>query len=138
MKEIKGLNKLNTSKVTDMNGMFNECNVLENIDLSNFNTDNVTNMSFMFNKCHKLKEIKGINKFNTSKVELEYLDLSNFNTDNVTNMSWMFNNCNKLKYLNLLNFSINCDTKNMLSFKSKKNCQFITNNKDLMNLYNSS
>ena len=103
----------------------------------------------MFNECHKLKEIKGINKFNTSKVtamntmfqlceELEYLDLSNFNTDNVTNMSWMFNKCNKLKYLNLLNFSINCDTKNMLSFKSKKNCQFITNNKDLMNLYNSS
>ena len=50
----------------------------------------------------------------------------------------MFNECNKLKYLNLKNFSItNCNTKNMLSFKSKKNCEFITNNKDLMNLYNS-
>ena len=70
--------------------------------------------------------------------ELEYLDLSNFNTENVTDMSWMFCDCNKLKYLNLLNFSINCETKNMLRFKSKNICKFITNNKDLKKLYNSS
>jgi surface protein len=71
--------------------------------------------------------------------ELEYLDLSNFNTSKVTNMVWMFEDCNKLKYLNLLNFSIsNCETKNMLNFSSKKSCKFITNNKDLLNLYNSS
>ena len=48
-------------------------------------------MEKMFNKCKKLKEIKGINKFKTNKVnnmkqmfkkccELEYLDLSNFDT----------------------------------------------------------
>ena len=102
----------------------------------------------MFNECHKLKEIKGINKFNTNKVtdmqimfqqckELEILDLSDFGASKVTDMSWMFNECNKLKYLNLLNFSINCDIENMLTFDSKKNCQFITNNKDLLNLYNS-
>ena len=104
----------------------------------------------MFNNCNKVKEIKGLNKFNTRKVTdmntmfqecnvLEYIDLSNFNTDNVTDMSFMFNKCNNLKSLNLKNFSItNCNTENMLSFKSKKNCEFITNNKDLMNLYNSS
>ena len=69
---------------------------------------------------------------------LEYLDLSNFNTSNVTNMVGMFYSCNKLKYLNLLNFTINCETKNMLTFKNKKNCQFITNNKDLLKLYESS
>ena len=50
----------------------------------------------------------------------------------------MFYDCNKLKYLNLLNFSINCETKNMLRFESKNNCKFITNNKDLKKLYNSS
>ena len=44
-----------------------------------------------------------------------------------------------VKYLNLLNFSINnCDTEDMLNFSSKKSCEFITNNKDLLNLYNSS
>ena len=121
-----------------MNYFFEECSNIISLDFSNFDTSNVTNMSFMFNECHKLKEIKGINKFNTNKVtdmkvmfqlckELEHLDLSNFNTSKVTNMSWMFYNCNKLKYLNLLNFSINCDTKNMLRNVPKKNCQFITN-----------
>ena len=133
-----------------MNSMFQQCNELEYLDLSNFDTSNVTKMNHMFNKCHKLKEIKGINKFNTNKVtdmkmmfneckELENLDLSNFDTSKVTNMAWMFEDCNKLKYLNLLNFSIsNCETKNMLNFSSKKSCEFITNNKDLLNLYNSS
>ena len=48
---------------------------------------------------------------------LEHLDLSNFNTSNVTNMAWMFYQCNKLTYLNLLNFTINCDTENMLFLK---------------------
>ena len=66
------------------------------------------------------------------------LDFSNFDTSNVTDMAKMFNKCNKLKYLNLLNFTINCDTKLMFNFENKKNCQFITNNKDLLKLYNSS
>jgi len=67
--------------------------------------------------------------------ELEYLDLSNWNTSNVRNMSFMFNQCNKLKYLNIINFSINCSTKNMLSFKKLPNFEFITKNKDLSKLF---
>ena len=62
----------------------------------------------MFNKCHKLKEIKGLNNFDTNKVEnmkaifkycneIDYLDLSNFNTSNVKDMSYMFSCCTKLK-----------------------------------------
>ena len=132
-----------------MSGMFQVCGELEYLDLSNFNTENITDMSFMFTACNKLKEIKGINKFITNKVtnmsgmfqecnELEYLDLSNFNTENVIDMSAMFTKCNKLTYLNLLNFSIkNCETKNMFEFNNKNNCQFITNNNDLLKLYNS-
>ena len=106
-------------------------------------------MDGMFNKCYKLKEIKGINKFITNKVtkmnsmfqecnELEYVDLSNFNTENVTDMSYMFCECNKLKYLNLLNFSINCEPKNMFKFQQKNKCEFITNNHELLMLFNSS
>ena len=63
--------------------MFQQCNELENLDLSNFDTSNVTDMGWMFNECHKLKEIKGINKFNTNKV---------------TNMKAMFQECNELEY----------------------------------------
>ena len=46
--------------------MFQGCQELENLDLSNFNTTKVTDMGFMFNKCNKSKEIKGINRFNTN------------------------------------------------------------------------
>ena len=49
----------------------------------------------------------------------------------------MFFHCNNLKYLNLLNFSINCETKNMLKFENKNQCKFITNNNDLLNIYES-
>ena len=116
-------------------------------------------MGWMFNKCHKLKEIKGINKFNTSKVNnmrimfqecnnLEYLDLSNFDTSNVTDMKNMFYDCNNLKYLNLLNFKLkdNCNTENIFEFKKSfsglfqsflNKCKFITNNDILKKLYNS-
>ena len=95
-----------------MRTMFQACNELIYLDLSNFNTEKVTDMSYMFSNCNKLKEIKGINNFNTNNVtnmkvmfqecnELLYLDLSNFYTSKVTDMSGMFNKCKKLKYLNI-------------------------------------
>ena len=74
---IKGLN---TSNVTNMKGMFRDCEKLEKLNLSNFDTSNVTDMSGMFNGCSLLKE----------------LNLNNFNTLNVTSMRYMFNGCNKL------------------------------------------
>ena len=89
LREIKGLNKFNTSKVTNMIGMFNECKELEYLDLSNFNTSNVTDMKCMFNECHKLKEIKGIERFNTKNVNV---------------MSGLFQECYEIKYLDLSNF----------------------------------
>ena len=58
-----------------MAGMFNECNNLKELNLSNFNTNNVTNMRLMFQLCNNLNE----------------LNLSNFTTNNVTDMSYMFN-----------------------------------------------
>ena len=51
-----------------MNGMFQQCNLLEYLGLSYFNTSNVTYMQNIFNLCHNLIEIKGINKFITNKV----------------------------------------------------------------------
>ena len=69
--------------------------------------------------------------------ELENLVLTSFETPNVTNFSSMFNKCNNLKYLNLLNFEINGTTKNMFGFENKNTCNFITNNEELLRLYNS-
>ena len=81
LKLIIGINKFITLNVTKMNSMFQECNELEYLDLSNFNTKNITDFSFMFNKCYKLKQIKGINNFKTDKSET---------------MNKMFAECNKL------------------------------------------
>ena len=47
--------------INNLNGFFSGCKDIISLDLSNLNTTNVTDMSFMFNECHKLKEIKGIN-----------------------------------------------------------------------------
>lgn len=78
--EIVGLQYLNTSRVTDMEAMFDGCTRLKSLDLSHFDTSNVTNMYGMFGGCSSLKS----------------LDLSSFNTENVTNMDWMFGNCSNL------------------------------------------
>ena len=51
-----------------MSEMFQECNELEYLDLSNFDSSNVTDMGFMFSECHKLKEIKGISNFRSIKI----------------------------------------------------------------------
>ena len=91
-----------------MVGMFESCNELEYLDLSEWDTSNVISMKVLFQQCDKLKQIKLVNKFSTNKVvsmagmfqkcyELENLDLTNFNTANVTNIECMFHECKKLK-----------------------------------------
>ena len=49
LKEIKGINKFNASKATNMKGMFNRCNKLINLDL-NLDTSNFIDIKFMFNE----------------------------------------------------------------------------------------
>lgn len=73
LKQIEGLELLNTSNVTDMQWMFTECYNLTSLDLSNFNTQNVTNMTEMFAAC----------------MELTSLDLSSFDTRNLIYFSDM-------------------------------------------------
>ena len=40
-----------------MESMFNDCNSLTSLDLSNFNTQNVTNMKYMFYDCYLLTSL---------------------------------------------------------------------------------
>ena len=67
LKQIKGIDNFNTIKVTNMKEMFQSCNELEYLDLSNFNISNVIDKELIFSGCNKLKQIKGGEKFNTSK-----------------------------------------------------------------------
>ena len=109
----------NTSKVTNMGGMFTYCDVLTSLDLTNFDTSNVTDMYIMFEGCNGLTSLT-LSSFDTSNVTnmgemfedcsgLTYLDLSNFKTSKVTRMSNMFKNCTSLTSLTLSSF----DTSNV-------------------------
>ncbi len=89
-------NNFDTSNVTTMYAMFNQCSSLKYLNVSSFDTSNVNNMSIMFMGCNSLTE----------------LDLSSFNTSNVVSMSAMFsgwsdsgNHETKLKILNLTGFN---------------------------------
>ena len=137
------------NKITNLKGLFGKCLNLYSLNMFNLDTSNVTDMEDMFNNCKKLKEIKGLNKFNTNKVtnmspmfqqcnELISLDLSNFNTSNVTDMSFMFFHCYKLEYLNINNFILknNCEAINIF-LGLKNECIFCANDKILNHLYSS-
>lgn len=51
LETITGLEYLNTANVTDMSLLFDHCQKLTSLDLSNFNTAKVTNMNRMFSNC---------------------------------------------------------------------------------------
>ena len=72
--EIENVNLLDTSNVTDMSYMFENCSSLTILDVSNFDTSNVTNMSYMFKNCSKLTS----------------LDFRNATFDKVTSYNNMF------------------------------------------------
>ena len=89
-----GFEKLNTSKVTNMEAMFAYFDT-KLIDVSNFDTSNVEAMNGMFANSIAT-EIKGLEKFNTSKVEdmramfkntsVDVLNLSSFDLSNIKNV----------------------------------------------------
>ena len=80
---------VDTSKVTNMNGMFYRCINLTSLDLSGWNTSNVNDITSMFNSCGNLNS----------------LDLSGWNISNVTSMGWMFGGCKSLKTIRMIGCS---------------------------------
>ena len=107
LKQIEGIENLNTENVTNMACMFKGCSSLISLDVTHFNTGNVTSMYYMFTLCSNLAELD-VTHFNTEKVTdmfgmfssckgLISLDVTNFNTATVKEMSYMFYNCYKLK-----------------------------------------
>ena len=114
LKQIEGLEYLNTSEVKDMSYMFSHCKALTSLDLKHFNTQKVTDMDGMFWHCEALTSLD-LKHFNTKNVTnmsvmfcgckaLTSLDLKHFNTKNVTDMEGMFEDCSALTSLNLQNF----------------------------------
>ncbi|MBO7463566.1 MAG: InlB B-repeat-containing protein, partial [Bacteroidales bacterium] len=91
---IVGLDNLNTSQVTSMDSMFEECRSLTTLDLSSFDTRKVTDMEQMFLNCKNLTTIC-VTEDNTHWV-----------LDNVRESYQMFYGCDNLNGQSSMSFWI--------------------------------
>ncbi|WP_179447881.1 bacterial Ig-like domain-containing protein, partial [Listeria monocytogenes] len=105
------------ANVVDMCSMFEGCENIIELNLSNFNTKNVTTMQSMFINCYKLTELN-LSNFDTSSVitmlnmfgyceSLTELDVSSFDTSNVKDMRSIFAGCSQIKKIDLSSFDFN-------------------------------
>ena len=78
----------NTSEVTNMTSMFQDCTGLTNLDVSKLNTSSLKFMGRMFKGCSALTSI----------------NVSNFDTTNVTIAIQLFRDCTSLEQVDLSNF----------------------------------
>ena len=138
---LLNVHEIDTSKVTNMSGMFQSCNKLTSLDVSGFDTSNVTNMAYIFNGCRLLTSLD-VSGFDTSNVtnmaymfnacnNLTSLDVSGFNTSKVTNMSYMFNACSKLTSLDASGFDTSKVTNMSYMFY---NCTMLTSLNSMTNI----
>ena len=82
--------KLDFSLVDNFSYMFDRCENLIDLDVTNFNTKNSKSFIFMFNECKNLKKID-VSKFNTSKCE---------------NIRAMFQNCHSIEEIDMINWDM--------------------------------
>jgi len=105
------LSKFDTSKVTSMINMFENCEKLEYINFGNINTSSVVDMSYFFKGCYSLLSLD-LSKLDTSNVKLmngmfneckliTSIDLTNFNTSKVLSIESMFYECHSLLEIDL-------------------------------------
>ena len=141
---IKKIPLIDTSNVTDMRNMFDNCTALTEIPL--LDTSNVTNMDSMFYGCTALTTVPLLNTSNVTTMINMFTNCSSLatipllNTSNVTIMTYMFNNCSSLTTIPQL------DTSNVTSmYRMFNNCTSLTTIPQLdtskvtnmMNMFNS-
>jgi surface protein len=104
-----------TSEVTNLSSMFQNCSKLTELNLSVININNVTTLANMCYGCSSLTSIN-VSGWDTSSVKnisgmfrgcssLTTLDLSHFNTELVTTLANMFYGCSGLTTLDLSHFN---------------------------------
>ena len=125
------LNFIDTSKITDMSGLFT-C-IAHDFDVSSWDVSNAKNIGYIFYKCKNFKG-KGIENWNVSKVidmscaftgcKNFNRDLSNWDVSNVTDMTRMFSCCNNFEGKGLEHWNISnvIKTSNMFHGCHNFNC----------------
>ena len=92
-----------TSNVTSMSGMFDDCKALTSIP--QLDTSKVTSMESMFYNCSKLTSIPQLDTSNVTNMSYMFYGCSlltsvpQMDTSKVTNMSYMFRSCSSLTEL---------------------------------------
>ena len=139
------LSGFNTSKVTNMQGMFSGSH-FPFIDIRHFDTSNVTNMESMFADLHKVTslDLSGLNVKKVSNIQyifssndLQSLNLSGWELDSITNMSFMFNGLKQLTSLNLTAFTTkNVTNMSYMFFGTKKLANLNLSSFDTSNVTN--
>lgn len=111
LREVHGLELLDTSRARSLQGMFLGCESLEALDVSGFDTSQAEDLSSMFFGCSALRDLD-LSGFDTSHAEhlsglfwncaeLAALDLSGFDFSSATTMLFMFRNCSSLAALRM-------------------------------------
>ena len=107
------LPKIDTSSVTSMSGMFQNCYSLVSVPL--FDTSSVTSMYRMFYNCNSLVSVPLLDTSSVTSMDYMFYNCNSlvsvplFNTSNVTRMGSMFASCNSLVYCNLKNLKLSID-----------------------------
>lgn len=103
----------NTTGVTNMRYMFQNCTRLTYFMGSDWDVSNVRDMSNMFESCHSLK----------------YIDFSNWDTSSVTNMGSLFTMCYAIKKIDLgaLNMSNVESIQRMFAYSNIEEVDFSKN-----------
>ena len=130
--EVVNPQNLCMSRVTSMYGMFSRTKITE-LDARSWDTSNVTDMYGVFMECENLKTLK-CETWDVGKVtriwnmftrcsELENLDVSSWRPVNLESMLSAFNSCGKLKTLDVENWGVTKikDMKNAFAY-----CESIT------------
>ena len=95
--------------------MFQNCQKLKTLDVTNWDCSNVTTMQGTFIWCYELEALEGLENWNTSNVTTMYglfnlcyaladADVSNFKTGNVEDMSFVFFACHSLPAVDVSNW----------------------------------
>ena len=120
---LKEVPQLNTSNVINMSSMFSYCTSLK--EIPQFDTSKVANMGSMFNNCTLLKEVPQLNTSNVINMSSMFSyctslkEIPQFDTSNVTNMSGMFQQCDLLENVPQFDTSNVTNMSNMFNLCNK-------------------
>ncbi|MBQ9346977.1 MAG: BspA family leucine-rich repeat surface protein [Oscillibacter sp.] len=147
LKEIRSLEKLDTSRLTSMRAMFAGCASLTSLDLSGFDTESVEDMFGLFGRCTGLTtlNLKGLDTHNVKDMSKMFVDcealtslnLSGLDTGSATSLYGMFAYCGSLVSLDLSRFDTGnvadmsgmfCDCSNLKTIFASE--QFTMDNAD--------